>query len=68
MHPYNLDATPEPGLLVAERRHRIVELLQEHGRSTVEALAARYARLRFGLPAEKDEIAEFEREVSRLAV
>ena len=31
------------GLLVAERRHRIVELLQEHGKVTVEALAARFA-------------------------
>ena len=34
----------------------------------VEALAARYARLRFGLPADRHEIAEFEREVSRLSV
>jgi hypothetical protein len=34
----------------------------------VAALAAQYARLRFGLPAEKNEIAEFERAVSRLAV
>jgi DeoR family transcriptional regulator of aga operon len=33
----------EPGLLVAERRHRIVELLREHGKVTVEALAARFA-------------------------
>ncbi len=33
----------EPGLLVAERRHRIVELLREHGRVTVEALAERFA-------------------------
>jgi DeoR family transcriptional regulator of aga operon len=32
----------EPGLLVAERRHRIVELLQAHGRVTVEALATRF--------------------------
>jgi DeoR family transcriptional regulator of aga operon len=32
----------EAGLLVAERRHRIVELLQAHGRVTVEALAARF--------------------------
>src|ERR1019366_3066563 len=54
MHPSNLegaapltqDATggrTEPGLLVAERRHRIVELLREHGKVTVEALAARFA-------------------------
>jgi DeoR family transcriptional regulator, aga operon transcriptional repressor len=59
MHPSNLEATnpegtstftqdaaggdTEPGLLVAERRHRIVELLREHGRVTVEALAARFA-------------------------
>ncbi len=33
----------EPGLLVAERRHRIVELLREHGRVPVEALAERFA-------------------------
>jgi DeoR family transcriptional regulator of aga operon len=33
----------EPGLLVAERRHRIVELLREHGKVTVEALASRFA-------------------------
>jgi DeoR family transcriptional regulator of aga operon len=53
MHPSNLEDTPartqdvrddtEPGLLVAERRHRIVELLREHGKVTVEALAARFA-------------------------
>jgi DeoR family transcriptional regulator, aga operon transcriptional repressor len=54
MHPSNLEGTPtstqdaaggdtEPGLLVAERRHRIVELLREHGKVTVEALAARFA-------------------------
>ena len=34
----------------------------------VEALATRYARLRFGAPADKYEIAEFEREVSRFSV
>jgi len=33
----------EPGLLVAERRHRIIELLRAHGRVTVEALAVRFA-------------------------
>jgi DeoR family transcriptional regulator of aga operon len=33
----------EPGLLVAERRQRIVMLLQEQGKVTVEALAARFA-------------------------
>jgi DeoR family transcriptional regulator, aga operon transcriptional repressor len=53
MHPSDLEgaasrasAAPgdtEPGLLVAERRHRIVELLREHGKVTVEALAARFA-------------------------
>jgi DeoR family transcriptional regulator of aga operon len=53
MHPSNLEGAPtrkqdapgdaEPGLLVAERRHRIVELLREHGKVTVEALAARFA-------------------------
>lgn len=51
MHPSNLQDTgahaagggnAEPGLLVAERRHRIVELLREHGKVTVEALAARF--------------------------
>src|SRR3984893_4193329 len=53
MHPSNLEGTSsrtldaagsdaEPGLLVAERRHRIVELLREHGKVTVEALAARF--------------------------
>jgi DeoR family transcriptional regulator of aga operon len=52
MHPTNLEGTAqhaaagadtEPGLLVAERRHRIVELLREYGKVTVEALAARFA-------------------------
>lgn len=33
----------EQGLLIAERRHRIVELLNAHGKVTVEALAARFA-------------------------
>ncbi len=33
----------EPGLLVGERRHRILDLLREHGRVTVEALASRFA-------------------------
>jgi len=32
----------EPGLLVGERRHRIVDLLNEHGRVTVEDLAGRF--------------------------
>jgi DeoR family transcriptional regulator of aga operon len=32
----------EPGLLVGERRHRILDLLREHGRVTVEALAGRF--------------------------
>jgi len=36
------DSDTEIGLLVAERRHRIVELLQVHGKVTVEALAARF--------------------------
>jgi DeoR family transcriptional regulator, aga operon transcriptional repressor len=36
-------AGSEHGLLVAERRHRIVELLQAHGKVTVEALATRFA-------------------------
>ena len=35
--------TAEPGLLVGERRHRILDLLREHGRVTVEALAGRFA-------------------------
>jgi DeoR family transcriptional regulator of aga operon len=52
MHPSNLEGTTsraaaggdtESGLLVAERRHRIVELLREHGKVTVEALAVRFA-------------------------
>jgi DeoR family transcriptional regulator of aga operon len=52
MHPPNLEGTvpraaagddTESGLLVAERRHRIVELLREHGKVTVEALAVRFA-------------------------
>jgi DeoR family transcriptional regulator, aga operon transcriptional repressor len=44
MHTTNLDerVATEPGLLVAERRHRIVELLHEHGRVTVEAMASRF--------------------------
>jgi len=33
----------EPGLLVAERRHRILEILRERGRVTVEELAGRFA-------------------------
>jgi DeoR family transcriptional regulator, aga operon transcriptional repressor len=33
----------EPGLLVGERRHRILDLLREHGRVTVEAMAGRFA-------------------------
>ena len=33
----------EPGLLVGERRHRILDLLRQHGRVTVEALAHRFA-------------------------
>jgi len=52
MHPSNLEGpssravapgATESGLLVAERRHRIVELLREYGKVTVEALAARFA-------------------------
>ena len=53
MHQTNLDSSPtpsqdtsarasEPGLLVGERRHRILDLLREHGRVTVEALASRF--------------------------
>lgn len=38
------DAPPaEPGLLVAERRQRILELLRDQGRVTVEDLAGRFA-------------------------
>jgi len=33
----------EPGLLVAERRHRIVEILRDQGRVTVDDLASRFA-------------------------
>src|SRR4051812_44304125 len=36
------DRATEPGLLVGERRHRIVDLLNEQGRVTVEALASRF--------------------------
>jgi DeoR family transcriptional regulator, aga operon transcriptional repressor len=36
------DGDTEPALLVAERRHRIMELLQANGKVTVEALAARF--------------------------
>ncbi|HWS67510.1 MAG TPA: DeoR/GlpR family DNA-binding transcription regulator [Steroidobacteraceae bacterium] len=52
MHPSNPEGpssravapgATESGLLVAERRHRIVELLREYGKVTVEALAARFA-------------------------
>ena len=32
----------EPGLLIAERRHRILDLLSKHGRVSVEALASRF--------------------------
>jgi len=39
----DLAAQPtEPGLLVAERRHRILEILREQGRATVEDLASRF--------------------------
>ena len=33
----------EPGLLVAERRHRILEILRDQGRATVDDLATRFA-------------------------
>jgi DeoR family transcriptional regulator of aga operon len=36
------DRPAEPGLLVAERRHRILELLRNHGRVTVDDLASRF--------------------------
>lgn len=36
------DRPAEPGLLVAERRHRILELLRHHGRVTVDDLASRF--------------------------
>lgn len=36
------DRATEPGLLVGERRHRIVDLLNEQGRVMVEALASRF--------------------------
>ena len=35
-------AESEPGLLVGERRHRILDLLRENGRVTVDALATRF--------------------------
>ncbi|MDP9087711.1 MAG: DeoR family transcriptional regulator [Pseudomonadota bacterium] len=37
------DQETEPGLLVGERRRRIMDLLGKHGRVTVEALASRFA-------------------------
>jgi len=36
------DAEVEPDLLIAERRHRIVDLLRDQGRVTVDALAHRF--------------------------
>jgi len=42
--PDDLAAQPtEPGLLVAERRHRILEILRDQGRATVDDLASRFA-------------------------
>jgi DeoR family transcriptional regulator of aga operon len=40
--PDSLSQETEPDLLVGERRHRILDLLREHGRVTVEALASRF--------------------------
>ena len=37
------DQETEPGLLIGERRRRIMDLLGQHGRVTVEALASRFA-------------------------
>jgi DeoR family transcriptional regulator of aga operon len=37
------DPPVEPGLLVAERRNRILDLLRDHGRVTVDDLASRFA-------------------------
>jgi DeoR family transcriptional regulator of aga operon len=37
-----MSAASEHGLLIEERRRRICELLREHGRVTVDALAARF--------------------------
>ena len=37
------DRPVESGLLVGERRHRILELLRDHGRVTVDDLAGRFA-------------------------
>jgi DeoR family transcriptional regulator of aga operon len=42
LHPQETLVATEPGLLVAERRHRIVELLISDGRVMVEALAMRF--------------------------
>lgn len=47
---------------------RRIGALRPELKDRVEALATRYARLRFGRQPEKIEIAEFEREVSRLSV
>jgi DeoR family transcriptional regulator of aga operon len=41
--PEEDEGESEHRLLIAERRHRIVELLHQHGKVTVEALAARFA-------------------------
>jgi DeoR family transcriptional regulator of aga operon len=40
--PDSLSQETEPDMLVGERRHRILDLLREHGRVTVEALASRF--------------------------
>jgi DeoR family transcriptional regulator of aga operon len=40
--PDSLSQETESDLLVGERRHRILDLLREHGRVTVEALASRF--------------------------
>jgi DeoR family transcriptional regulator, aga operon transcriptional repressor len=44
LQPQDLVEHPvEPGLLVGERRHRILEILREQGRATVDDLANRFA-------------------------
>ena len=43
------DVEVEPDLLIAERRHRIVDLLRDQGRVTVDALAHRAVWIAGGL-------------------
>ena len=55
-HP--ADRAAEAGLLVAERRHRILDILRDQGRVTVEALAGRFAT---SLVTIRNDLADLER-------